>query len=308
MGWTTLDMPSQQGRLAVVTGATGGLGYETARALAGAGAEVVLAGRNESKGAAALARICAAHPGARVRFERLDLAALDSVANFAERLLAEDRAIGLLVNNAAVMALPHREATVDGFERQFATNYLGHFALTARLLPLLRRAPRARVVNVSSLAAALESIDLTDLQSERDYVPFRAYGLTKLAMLIFALEFQRRSRAEGWGGEAMAAHPGYARTDILGNGPASCGLRARLWQITKPVLLPLSPAAARAVLPILFAATSPEAHGGGFYGPSRLHELMGPPGVARMPARASDVAVAARLWEDSERLAGVRFA
>lgn len=308
MGWTTGDIPSHSGRLAVVTGATGGLGYETALALAGAGAEVVLAGRNETKAAHALARIHAVHPHATVRFERLDLASLDSVADFAERLLAEDRGIGLLVNNAGVMALPERQVTVDGFERQFATNYLGHFALTARLLPLLRRVPGARMVTVSSLAASIDSIDLTDLQSEHAYAPFQTYGMTKLAMLMLALEFQRRSEAAGWGVDGMAAHPGYARTDIIGNGPASRGLIAVLWRIMKPYLLPLSPAAAQAVLPILFAATSLDARGGGFYGPSGWHEFRGSPGVARIPDRALDIAVAARLWEDSERLAGVTFA
>ncbi|AFL73976.1 SDR family oxidoreductase [Thiocystis violascens] len=307
MGWTTVDIPSQRGRLAVVTGATGGLGYETALALAGAGADVVLAGRNETKAANALARIRAAHPGATVRFERLDLASLDSVAAFAETLLVVGRGIDLLVNNAGVMALPKRQVTVDGFELQFATNYLGHFALTARLLPLLRRIPGARVVNVSSLAADLDSIDLTDLQSEQAYVPFRTYGMTKLALLMLALEIQCRSEAAGWGIDGMAAHPGYARTDIIGNGPASRGLRAVLWRIAKPVLLPFSPPAGLAALPILFAATSPDARGGGFYGPSGWHELKGPPGTAKIPTKALDGPAAARLWEISERLAGVRF-
>ena len=199
MGWTRVDIPSQSGRLAVVTGATGGLGYEAALALAAAGAEVVLAGRNDSKGASALARLRAAHPGATVRFERLDLASLASVAAFAETLLAAGRGIDLLINNAGVMAPPERQVTADGFELQFATNYLGHFALTARLLPLLRRVAGARMVNVSSLAADLEAIDLDDLQSERCYVAFRTYGMTKLAMLMFALELQRRSDAAGWG-------------------------------------------------------------------------------------------------------------
>ncbi|MBK1721184.1 SDR family oxidoreductase [Thiocystis violacea] len=308
MSWTTADIPSQDGRLAVITGGTGGLGYETALALAAAGAEVVLAGRNDSKGANAVARIRAAHPDATARFERLDLASLASVAAFAEVLLAENRGIDLLVNNAGVMALPGRQVTVDGFERQFATNYLGHFALTARLLPLLRRVAGARMVNVSSLAASLDSIDLTDLQSERGYVPFRSYGMTKLTMLMLALEFQRRSEAAGWGVDGLAAHPGYARTDIISNGPASRGLRAGLWRITKSFLLPLSPAAELAVLPILFAATSPDAQGGGFYGPTGWHELKGPPGAAAIPAKALDGPAAALLWETSERLAGARFA
>lgn len=308
MGWTTVDIPSQSGRLAVVTGATGGLGYEAALALAAAGAEVVLASRNDSKGANALARLRAAHPGATARFERLDLTSLASVAAFAETLLAAGRGIDLLVNNAGVMAPPQRQVTADGFELQFATNYLGHFALTARLLPLLRRVPGARMVNVSSLAADLGAIDLTDLKSERTYAPFQVYAMTKLATLMFALEFQRRSEAAGWGVDGMAAHPGWARTDIIGNGPASSGLRATLWRITKAFLLPLSPSAGPAALPILFAATSADARGGGYYGPTGLLELRGPPGAAKLPAQALDASVAARLWETSERLAGVRFA
>jgi NAD(P)-dependent dehydrogenase (short-subunit alcohol dehydrogenase family) len=306
MGWTRVDIPSQSGRLAVVTGATGGLGYETAFALAAAGAEVVLAGRNDSKGANALARLRAAHPGATARFERLDLASLASVAAFAETSLAAGRGIDMLVNNAGVMAPPERHETADGFELQFATNYLGHFALTAQLLPLLRRG--ARVVNVSSLAADLDSIDLADLQSQRSYVPFRTYGMTKLAILMFALELQRRSEAAGWGIEGMAAHPGFARTDIISNGPASCGLRGALWRIAKPFLLPLSPPAGPAALPILLAATSPDARGGGYYGPTGIRELDGPPGPAKMPARALDGSAASHLWQTSERLAGVTFA
>jgi NAD(P)-dependent dehydrogenase (short-subunit alcohol dehydrogenase family) len=307
MGWTRVDIPSQCGRLAVVTGATGGLGYETALALAAAGAEVVLAGRNEAKGADALVRLRAAYPDAMVRFERLDLASLASVATFAEMLLAAGRGIDLLVNNAAVMAPPERRETVDGFELQFATNYLGHFALTARLLPLMRRGRAARMINLSSLAATLKSINLADLQSQQVYVPFRTYGMTKLAMLMFALEFQRRSEAAGWEIEGLAAHPGFARTDIIGNGPASSGLRGALWRISKSFLLPMSPPVGPAALPILLAATSPEAKGGGYYGPSGILEIIGPPGAARLPARALDRAAASQLWETSERLAGVRF-
>ncbi len=307
MSWTRVDIPSQSGRLTVVTGATGGLGYQTALALAGAGAEVVLAGRNETKGADALARLRAAHPGATARFERLDLASLASVAAFADRLLAEGRGVDLLVNNAGVMAPPERRETVDGFELQFATNYLGHFSLTARLLPLLRRAGAARMVTVSSLAATLKTINLADLQSQPAYVPFQTYGMTKLAMLMFALEFQRRSEGAGWGIAGLAAHPGFARTDIISNGPASSGLRGALWRRTKAFLLPMSPPAGPAALPILFAATSPDAHGGGYYGPRGILEIMGPPGPARLPRRALDSAAASSLWETSERLTGVSF-
>ena len=308
MSWTMADMPSQTGRLAVVTGATSGLGYETALALAAAGAEVVLAARHVTRGAEAVARIRAAQPQANVRFMPLDLTVLASVRDWAERLGAEERAVDLLINNAGVMALPTRQVTVDGFERQFATNYLGHFALTAHLLPLLRRAaPGARVVNVSSLAASLPLLDLSDLQSERAYVPFRSYGLTKLAQLMFALEFQRRSEAAGWGVASLAAHPGWASTEIIGNGPASSGWRATVWRILKPILMPFSPPVAPAALPTLFAATAPEAQGGTFYGPTGWRELRGPLGVAQIPPLAQDVAAAAQLWETSEQLAAVRF-
>lgn len=308
MGWSRVDIPSQRGRLAIVTGATGGLGYETALALAAAGAEVVLAGRNDTRGAKALERLRAAHPDARVRFEQLDLASLASVAAFADKLLAAGRGVDLLVNNAGVMALPQRRETADGFEMHFATNYLGHFALTARLLPILRRGGAARIVNVSSLAATLKSINLDDLQSQNAYVPFQTYGMTKLTMLMFALEFQRRSAVAGWGIEGLAAHPGFARTDIISNGPASSGLRGALWRMSKSFLLPMSPPAGPAALPILFAATSPDARGGGYYGPSWILEIIGPPGPAKLPKRALDRTAASQLWETSERLAGVRFA
>ena len=307
-GWTSANIPPQHGRLAVVTGATGGLGYETARVLAAAGAEVVLAGRNDAKGASALARLRAAHPHARVRFERLDLASLTSVADCAHRLLAADRGLDLLVNNAGIMAPVKRQSTVDGFELQFATNYLGHFALTARLLPLLKRTASARVVNVSSMAANLEPIDLGDLQSERAYVPFVTYGMTKLAMLMMALELHRRSAAAGWGIAGLAAHPGWAGTDIIGNGPAAHGLRGVLWRLTKPILLPLSPPVGPATFPILLAAAAPDALGGSYYGPTGRLEIKGPPGLARIPARALDASAAADLWAASERLAGVSYA
>ena len=308
MGWTTSDIPPQIGRLAVVTGATGGLGYETTLALAAAGAEVVLAGRNDSKGADALARLRAAHPSATVRFERLDLASLSSVAAFAEIMLAAGRGIDLLINNAGVMAPRERQATADGFEMQFATNYLGHFALTARLLPLLRLCPGARVVNLSSLAAHRGKIDLTDLRSVQTYAPFQVYAMTKLAMLMWALEFQRRSEAAHWGVDSVAVHPGIASTSIISNGPASRGLPAALWRLAKPFVLPLNPSAAQGALAILFAATSRDAHGGGYYGPSRLFEIMGPPTVAKEPAKALNASIASGLWEASERLACVCFA
>jgi NAD(P)-dependent dehydrogenase (short-subunit alcohol dehydrogenase family) len=207
--WSVKDIPDQTGRRAVVTGATGGLGYETALALAGAGAEVILAGRNAAKGRDALARIEAAYPGAAGRFELLDLASLASVAAFAARLAAEDRALDLLVNNAGVMALPVRRITADGFEAQFGTNHLGHFALTLQLLALLGRGRAARVVTVSSLAHRRGRIDFADLQSMR-YDPWAAYARSKLANLMFALELQRRRRRAS--SPSAASRTGAARS------------------------------------------------------------------------------------------------
>jgi len=218
--WTTNDIPPQKGKLAIVTG-TGGLGYETALALAAAGAETIVAGRNETKGRETIRKILALSPRAAVRFEKLDLADLASVAAFAGRMLAADRPIDILVNNAGVMTPPQRQSTVDGFELQFGTNYLGHFAMTARLLPLLR-GNGARVVQVSSGAHRMGgAIHFDDLQWERSYKPWAAYAQSKLAMVLFALELQRRSDANGWGIRSNAAHPGFARTELIANGPGA---------------------------------------------------------------------------------------
>ena len=305
--WSTADIPPQQGRRAVVTGATGGLGYETALALSAAGAHVVVAGRNPEKGAEALRRIRAAVPSADVRFERLDLASLASVAAFAERLVADGKPVDVLVNNAGVMALPRRLVTEDGFEMQLGTNYLGHFTLTARLLPALLRSDAARVVALSSLYHRRGTIDIADLQMERSYSPNRAYAQSKLAMLLFAKELQRRSDAQGWGLTSNAAHPGGARTDLITNGPASGGpsALALLSRLLSPFLLQ---SAAAGALPTLYAATSPDARGGTYYGPDGLAELKGAPRLARESRLAGDAALAARLWDVSERLTDVSFA
>ena len=306
-GWTTAAIPSQAGRLAIVTGATGGLGYATALALAAAGAEVVLASRSDSKGADALDRLRAAAPGAMASFARLELDSLRSVTAFAERLLGPGRGIDVLVNNAAVMALPRRRETEDGVEVQMATNYLGHFALTARLLPLLRRRPASRVVTLSSLAARRAVLPLDDMQSERRYAPTRVYGQTKLATLMFALELQRRSDAHGWGLASIAAHPGIARTNIIANGPAQNGRVRGLWRFAQLLAPLVTQSAADGALPVLFAATAPEARGGGYYGPSGFGEMKGPPAAAKVPPQANDAAAAARLWNASERLTGLAF-
>ncbi|WP_431266209.1 oxidoreductase [Roseateles chitinivorans] len=298
--WTASDIPSQKGRTAVVTG-TGGLGFHDALALARAGARVIVAGRNPRKGGAAVDRIRADVARADVRFELLDLASLDSIEAFAERLGGSLDRLDLLINNAAVMTPPRRQVTADGFELQFGTNHLGHFALTARLLPWLRRAQSPRVVSVSSVAARSGVLDFDDLQSERRYKPMAAYGQSKLACLMFAFELQRRSDVGGWGVQSIAAHPGIARTDLLPNGagPSSpeAMIRRFLWFLFQP--------AAQGALPTLFAATAAQAEGGLYYGPDRLGETRGHPSVARVPTQALDRADAARLWADSARLTGV---
>lgn len=300
--WKTSDIPPQKGRLAVVTG-TGGLALEDALELARAGGEVVIAGRNPQKGADAVARVRAEVPSAIVRFEQVDLASLESVAEFAARLRSQQDRVDLLINNAAVMTPPKRQETSDGFELQFGTNYLGHFALTARLMPLLRNGVSPRVVTLSSVAARDAAIDFDDLQAERSYTPMRAYGQSKLACMMFAFELQRRSEANRWGVTSIAAHPGISRTDLLHNAPgrwSAAGLaRTFLWFLFQP--------ASQGALPTLFAATSPEARAGGYYGPNKMNEMRGAPGPAKVPPRAEDRAAAERLWRVSERLTGVSF-
>lgn len=298
-GWRASDIPSQAGGTAVVTGA-GGIGYEIARALAGAGAEVIIASRNAGRGAAAIERLRREMPHASVEFELLDLASLRSVADFSARLLAGRTRLDLLVNNAAVMNPPTRQVTEDGYEVQFGANYLGHFALTIWLMPLLAAGNTARVVTLSSIAARQGRIAFGDLQSEQSYRPMQAYSQSKLACLMFALELQRRSEAGRWGVTSLAAHPGISRTNLIHNssGPRSLPglLRTWLWFLFQP-----APAGA---LPALYAATLPDAAGGAYYGPAGLAELRGEPASAMIPAQALDEANAARLWEISERLSG----
>ena len=299
--WTIDDIPTQIGKLAVITGATGGLGYETALALAGAGAEVILSGRNAEKGQDALRRIRAAHPQAKLRFEALDLASLASVHDFARRLKAEGRSIDILVNNAGVMALANRQLTADGFEMQLGTNYLGHFALTAALLPLLRG---ARVIALSSIAHRQGRIAFDNLNGEKRYSAWPIYAQSKLAMLIFALELQRRSDANGWGLVSIAAHPGWARTELIANGPGTGGLLGLVSRLFMPFF---SHSAAEGALPILLAATAPDAKPASYYGPTGFQEMKGPPGEAQIKPQALDTATAARLWDVSCALTGAEW-
>jgi NAD(P)-dependent dehydrogenase (short-subunit alcohol dehydrogenase family) len=300
--WTTSNIPPQDGRTVVVTG-TGGLGFEDATALARAGANVIIAGRNLRKGAEAVARIRQSVPDAHVNFMALDLASLDSIAAFGESLRGSLQRVDILINNAAVMAPPTRQVTADGFELQFGTNHLGHFALTSELLPLLRKGHQPRVISLSSVAARSGAIDFDDLQAERSYKPMPVYGQSKLACLMFALELQRRSDAAGWGIQSMAAHPGISRTDLLPNGAGAWSgpgiVRRTMWFLFQP--------AAQGALPTLFAATSPQAQSGLYYGPDRFSETRGNPTVAKIPPQALDRALAARLWSESEHLTGVEF-
>jgi NAD(P)-dependent dehydrogenase (short-subunit alcohol dehydrogenase family) len=303
-GWSIRDIPSQAGKLAVVTGANSGLGYETALALAQAGAEVIVAARNADKGNRAVARIRAQGPKANLRFESLDLASLASVAAFSTRLLAEARPLDLLINNAGVMALSKRQVTEDGFEMQLGTNYLGHYALTAQLLPLLRRSSAPRIVSLSSLMHRVGKIHLDDLQLGHGYTPNKAYGQSKLAMLMFALELQRRSDANGWGLMSNAAHPGYARTELIANGPGKSGL---MWRVTRLIEPYVSHSSAAGALPTLYAAASPAARAAGYYGPDGFSELKGTTAPARISAAASNKAVSAQLWDISQQLTGSTF-
>jgi NAD(P)-dependent dehydrogenase (short-subunit alcohol dehydrogenase family) len=307
--WTTRDIPPQRGRLVVITGATNGLGYETALALAGAGAEVVLTGRNAAKGEAALARIRAAHPASTIRYDDLDLASLAAVEAFADRFSNRHGALDLLINNAGVMTPPTRHATSDGFELQLGTNYMGHFALTAHLLPLLRAARRPTVVNLSSGAHRLQAaIHFDDLQWQRRYKPWQAYAQSKLAMLMFAFGLQRRSDALGWGLLSNAAHPGYATTGLQSVGPGmgrtAPSLAQRIGRLIEPYA---AQSAADGALPTLFAATAPDARPMGYYGPQGFMEMKGPVGPAIIGKAAQDTTVADRLWAVSEQLTGARW-
>ena len=306
-GWSLGDAPSLDGKVAIVTGAAGGLGYETALGLARRGATTILAGRNAAKASQAIARIQRILPAARVRFEMLDLNSLASVATFAASVGGAHEAIDILVNNAGIMSPPTRELTEDGFERQIGVNYLGHFALTAHLKDALCKAHGGgRVVSVASLAHKRATLDLDDLQSERSYSPMQAYGRSKLAMLVFAIELQRRAAQHHWNLVSIASHPGWARTDIIFNGPGAGapGLKERMMARAFNLL---AQTARDGALPSLYAAMAPQAKGGAYYGPTGPGETRGAPGPSRMTAQAGDPVTGSRLWALSEKLTGVSF-
>jgi NAD(P)-dependent dehydrogenase (short-subunit alcohol dehydrogenase family) len=296
-------MPDLGGRRALVTGVTGGLGHHTALELARAGAHVILTGRNESKLNASAEAIAGELAGADIATVLLDLADLASVRRAAETVLTSTDSLDILVNNAGVMATPSRR-TGDGFELQFGTNHLGHFALTGLLSPALHQ---ARVVTVTSLLhRAVRRVPLGDPRTERTYRRWPAYCESKLANLQFALELDRRARAAGLGLTSVAAHPGYTATDLQTTGPQLAGrsLWARVMAVATPVL---GQPAATGALPTLYAATRPDLPGGTLVGPSHLMESRGAPKVVGMSRSAQDPVAAARLWQVSEVATGVTF-
>ena len=305
LDWTLANAPRLTGKTAIVTGATGGLGFEVALGLARLGATTILAARNPDKGATALARIHQQVPGAQVRFDRLDLTSLASVAAFAA---SHATPIDILVNNGAVMGLPTRRLTEDGFEQQIGVNYLGHFALTARLKDALGAAPGGgRVVQVASLAHRSARLGLDDFQSARSYSPMGVYRRSKLAMLMFAFELQRRAARHGWNLRSIAAHPGWSRTDIIPNGIGAGAPGLKAWGIAL-IFNALAQPARHGALPLLYAATAPDAAPGGYYGPMRLGETRDGVGPSWVAPQAADAEAAARLWALSEALTGVTFA
>jgi NAD(P)-dependent dehydrogenase (short-subunit alcohol dehydrogenase family) len=310
-GDLTLTVPDLSGRLAVVTGANSGLGFGLTRRLAMANADVVLAIRNRAKGERAIAQIRADMPRAKLAIKELDLCSLKSVATLGQELNAEGRPVDLLINNAGVMTPPKREQTDDGFELQFGANHLGHFALTSHLLPLLRAAPGARIVTVSSLAANQRSVDFGDANAERGYKPMSSYGIAKLAQLMFAVELNHRSAERNWGVLSNAAHPGLSKTNLLSGASYGAGrptLGARLarmsWSLIPFMWLDVD----EGIKPTLYAAASPDAKGGAYYGPRGFYETTrGGVTFAKMPAMARSRDDADRVWRLSEELTGVSF-
>ncbi|OBA75350.1 short-chain dehydrogenase [Mycobacterium sp. 1554424.7] len=297
--WTAADIPDQTGRVAVITGANTGLGYETALALADHGAHVVLAVRNLEKGKDAAARITAQSPHADVALQELDLTSLESVRAAAEQLRSAHDRIDLLVNNAGVMWTP-KSTTKDGFELQFGTNHLGHFAFTGLLLDRLLPVAGSRVVTVSSVGHRIRAdIHFDDLQWERGYSRVGAYGQSKLANLLFTYELQRRLAPHGTT-VAVAAHPGGSRTELVRNLPG--------WATALvPLFEPLFQGADMGALPTLRAATDPGVLGGQYYGPDGFGEQRGHPKIVGSSAKSHDVDVQRRLWAVSEELTGVVY-
>ena len=305
--WTVADIPDQSGKTVIVTGANSGLGYETALALAAKGAQLVIACRDKSRAELAMRAMRAQIPDAKLEFMALDLADLRSVKKLADDFSAKYPRLDILCNNAGVMALPHRKTT-DGFEMQIGTNHLGHFALTAHLLPVLQQTPGARVVNLSSGFHWCGRIHIADLNLEQGYARWPAYCQSKLATLMFSLELDRRLQRHGIQVLSTAAHPGYAKTNLQFAGAAM----EKTWPARTLGSLSMTlsnlvaaQSARMGALPTLYAATAPNVAGATFFGPRFVSR--GYPATARASARARDEALARELWSVSERLVGLTF-
>jgi NAD(P)-dependent dehydrogenase (short-subunit alcohol dehydrogenase family) len=297
-------VPDQEGKLVVVTGANSGTGKEATRRLAEAGAHVVMAVRTIAKGEQARDEILASQPGANLEVRRIDLADLGSVKEFADGLIADGAPVDLLINNAGVMAPPARMTTADGFELQFGSNFLGPFALTLRLLPLVLTAPAPRVVTMSSGVASYGRIRFDDPQWTRRYSPNLAYAQSKLADLMMTLRLADLATRHGWNLMSNAAHPGFTRTNLQTAGASLGRDKPKRTPFNSFGFLP-SQEVGPGTEPLLYAATSAGAVNGGYYGPSRWFGLVGPTTTVRPPRRARDTATATRLWDEAERLTGV---
>jgi NAD(P)-dependent dehydrogenase (short-subunit alcohol dehydrogenase family) len=305
-GWGTSRIPDLSGRTAMVTGANSGIGLHAAIGLAGHGARVLLGCRNRSRAEEATARCRRVATGAEPTVVEIDMSDLASVRRAGAQVAEMTDHVDILVNNAGIMAVP-RMLSVDGFEMQLATNHLGHFALTASILPLLLAGDATRVVNVSSLLASrARTIALDDLQGERSYDGWGAYHQSKLANLLFTVELDRRARAAGWGLQSLVAHPGLASTRLVANGPAAWAPAASRINLQLGTRL-VGQSPAHGALPLLRAATDPDAVGGTYYGPRGPAHLRGRPIVHRMPAPARDPELARRLWAASVDLTGADF-
>lgn len=306
--WTPGQIPPQNGRLAYVTGANSGIGYHAALQLARAGAAVILACRDYAKAEAARKRILAEAPTAQIEVAQLDLASLASVRAAAQSFLGSGRRLDLLINNAGIMALPERRLSPDGFELQLGTNHFGHFALTGLLLPAILQLSTAappRIVTVSSIAHRGAALDFANLNWEQGYKPWPAYRRTKLANLLFGFELHRRLQRSGASAMSIVVHPGVSNTNLFAAGPGSGGGVAA---VMAPLVIRLiGQSDAQGALPTLYGATSPEAQSGHFYGPNGFREMRGYPFEVHAEQQAYDESLAAKLWQVSEELTGVRF-